>query len=109
MDNKPLSEGHILIIPKKHFENLYEISSEEFEHLFKIAKKVAFAVKKGLKADGITLVQNNDRAAGQDVFHIHVHIIPRYLGQKLIRGEERTLQENKENLDEIAEKIKRFL
>lgn len=108
LDIKPASEGHCLVIPKKHYENIYEIPDEAIAYLFKIVKKVADAVKKGVNAEGITIGQQNGRAAGQDVFHLHVHVIPRYTGQRLPRPHE-IPEESRERLDEVAHRIRRFI
>ena len=106
MDIKPISEGHTLIIPKKHYENIYEIPAEEAAHLFKVVKKVAYAVSKGMDAKGISIFQNNGRAAGQVVFHLHVHIVPRYGDEKACRPRERR-QPSK--LDAVADRIKQHI
>jgi histidine triad (HIT) family protein len=76
LSNRPVNEGHTLVIPKKHYTNIYEISEDETAYLFKIVKRVALAVRASLEADGIRIVQNNGEAAGQVVFHLHVHVIP---------------------------------
>lgn len=106
LDIRPINEGHTLVIPKKHYENLYEIPDEEVAYLFKIVKKVASAVKKATNADGISIFQNNGRAAGQVIFHVHVHIIPRYEGQ---RSHRLRYDASREKLDEVAGKIRKHL
>ncbi len=77
LDINPISEGHTLVIPKKHIETIFNISDDEIAILFKIVKRVAIAVKKGINAEGIVITQRNGIAAGQRVPHLHVHIIPR--------------------------------
>jgi histidine triad (HIT) family protein len=72
----PINVGHTLVVPKKHYKNIYEISEEEVAYLYKIVKKITHAVKKAVDAEGIRIVQNNGEAAGQVIFHMHVHIIP---------------------------------
>ena len=79
LDIRPINPGHALVIPKKHFENMHETPDAELGLLMAGAKKVAAAVRDSLKADGINVSINNGKAAGQVVFHTHVHIIPRYL------------------------------
>ena len=76
MSIQPINAGHTLVIPKKHYENIYEIPEEEVTYLYRIVKKLAHAVKKAVNAEGIRIVQNNGEAAGQVIFHLHVHIIP---------------------------------
>lgn len=108
LDIRPLSEGHSLVIPKKHYETVYDAPDEEIGHLFRVVKKVALAVKKSMNAEGITISQHNGTAAGQAVFHLHVHVIPRYQGQKLPRREEALAlpEASGEKLDEVARRIK---
>ncbi|MGE5574643.1 MAG: HIT family protein, partial [Ignavibacteria bacterium] len=83
LDIRPLNIGHTLIIPKSHFVDIFDIPQEILSQVHKITKSVAFAVKKATNADGISIIQQNGKAAGQDIFHMHVHVIPRFEGQKL--------------------------
>jgi histidine triad (HIT) family protein len=76
MSVPPINIGHTLVIPKKHYENIYEIPEDEVAYLYKIVKKLSHAVQKAVNADGIRLIQNNGATAGQVIFHLHVHIIP---------------------------------
>ena len=76
LSNRPVNRGHTLVVPKKHYENIYEISEAEEAYLFRIVKRVAHAVKDATAAEGIRIVQNNGEVAGQVVFHLHVHVIP---------------------------------
>lgn len=78
LDISPAVKGHMVILPKKHAANLFELEEEIASKALLIAKKVAAAVKEELNCDGINLLQNNGEAAGQTVFHFHMHIIPRY-------------------------------
>ena len=79
MDASPANKGHIIILPKSHAANIYELENEYIEKSFVLAKKLAAALKKLLNCDGVNILQNNGEAAGQTVFHFHVHVIPRYL------------------------------
>jgi len=106
MDIQPISQGHVLVIPKKHYTNIHEIPEDEVSYLFQIVKKISLAVKNGLSADGLSIVQNNGAVAGQVVFHLHVHIIPRYTN--IPRKKDRWKM-TKEQLDELALKIHNFL
>jgi histidine triad (HIT) family protein len=76
LSNRPINVGHTLVVPKKHYANIYEIPEEEAGYLFKVVKRLACAVKEATGIGGIRLVQNNGKDAGQVVFHLHVHIIP---------------------------------
>ena len=80
LDLGPASKGHALILPKKHAANLFELPDETAGKAMILAKKIAGTLKDGLHADGINVVQNNGTAAGQTVFHFHMHLIPRYKG-----------------------------
>lgn len=77
LDAAPASRGHALILPKQHCDNLYVLPDEIGAKVMPVAKKVASAMKKALSCDGVNVVQNNEPAAGQTVFHFHVHVIPR--------------------------------
>jgi histidine triad (HIT) family protein len=108
LDIRPLNLGHTLVIPKEHYETIYGIPDELIEHIHKIVKRTAIAIKKATKADGITVIQQNEKAAGQEIFHLHVHVVPRYEGQKLPRFEE--IQEvNREKLNQAAANIRQYL
>ncbi len=74
----PVNPGHALVIPKKHLQNIYEADEPSLQATILTAQKVAKAIKIGLPADGVNVNSNFDRAAGQIVFHLHFHIIPRY-------------------------------
>ncbi len=78
LDASPANEGHALILPKQHYANLFEIDGEVGSKVFPLAKRVATALKEEFDCDGVNVVQNNGEAAGQTVFHFHVHVIPRY-------------------------------
>jgi len=108
MDLRPVSEGHILVIPKQHYKNIFDIPECQLAATHMVAKKVAFVVKKVTKADGISIVQQNGAAAGQAIFHLHVHVIPRFEGGKMPHFEELGIVD-RETLDKLAEKIKQQL
>jgi len=76
LSNRPVNEGHTLVVPQKHYENIYELPEDEIAYLFKIVKRLSVAVKDAMRAEGIRVVQNNGWAAGQVIFHFHVHVIP---------------------------------
>ena len=74
LDLSPAVKGHVLILPKEHFDDLFEADDETIGKALKLAKKLGAAVKKALGCDGINIVQNNGEAAGQTVHHLHIHI-----------------------------------
>lgn len=83
MDVMPQSEGHTLVIPKIQARNFFDIEPEALASLIKATQHVARAVREAFKPDGMRIIQFNEPAAGQSVFHIHFHIIPCYEGQSL--------------------------
>ena len=105
LDLGPASKGHALILPKAHAANIYEISDEMAAKAMILAKKMATKMTDALKCDGFNIVQNNGEPAGQTVFHFHMHLIPRYKGDKVgITWEPGTLTDEVKN--EILEKLK---
>lgn len=80
MDVQPVNAGHVLVVPREHFESLEDIPHALAMHLFEVAMELAPVVKQVAGADGLNLVVNSGAAAGQDVFHYHVHVIPRRQG-----------------------------
>ena len=100
-DAGPASLGHVLILPKEHFDNVYALDDDTAAHVFQVAVKVAKALKEGLNLEGLNIVQNNGEIAGQTVFHFHMHIIPRYKGDTVNVG-----WKPGEVTDEEIEKIK---
>ena len=100
-DAGPASSGHVLILPKEHFDNVYALDDDTAAHVFQVAVKVAKALKEGLDLEGLNIVQNNGEIAGQTVFHFHMHIIPRYKGDTVNVG-----WKPGEVTDEEIEKIK---
>ena len=105
LDIRPLNEGHTLVISKEHYENLFDIPQELIAYLHGITKRVALAVKKATEADGISIIQQNGKAATQEIMHLHIHVIPRYDGQKLPSFSE-TSEADKEKLSQTAAKIR---
>ena len=78
MDIMPVTKGHVLLIPKIHRENLYDLTEQEAANLFKVAPRIANALKEEFQPTGMNLLQNNGSFAGQSVYHFHMHFIPRY-------------------------------
>jgi len=83
MDIMPQADGHTLIVPKNPSVNLLDADAATFGPLFATVQKIARAVKQGMGADGVVITQFNEAAAGQTVFHLHVHVIPRWEGVAL--------------------------
>jgi histidine triad (HIT) family protein len=105
LSNFPMAEGHTIVIPKKHSENIFDIDKENIEKISNALKEISFSVKNNLGAEGVNIVNNSGKVSGQEVFHMHFHILPRYendgrdlkfIGEKVIN----------KNFEEIAKKIK---
>jgi histidine triad (HIT) family protein len=107
LDVMPQSEGHSLVLPKWAAENLFEVDEIYGAAVMRTSRRVAEALMKTFRADGITLMQFNGAAAGQTVFHFHMHVIPRYAGQSL-RSHGRGFAPP-DQLAEQAERIRRAL
>ena len=105
LDLSPASKGHALIIPKEHYRNLYDLDNELASKAFILAKTMIRKMTDILGCDGYNIVQNNEEAAGQTVFHFHMHLIPRYKGDNV--GIEWKMGELSEaDKKEILEKIR---
>lgn len=107
MDVMPQGVGHTLVLPKVPSRNLLDADPETLGALFRTVQKVANAVKKAFDADGVVVSQFNETAAGQTVFHLHVHILPRFEGVDL--GKHAMEMEKPEILAANAEKIRAAL
>lgn len=83
MDIMPRGEGHCLVLPKQPARNILDVESESLAAVMRTAQKLARAVKKAFDAEGVTVHQFNESAGGQVVFHLHVHVIPRFEGVAL--------------------------
>ena len=85
MDIMPRSPGHLLVIPKSSARNILDIDDENLCEVIKVVKKLAIASKKAMNATGVTIQQFSEADGGQEVFHLHFHIIPRYTGKPMNR------------------------
>lgn len=83
LDISPAAKGHVIILSKKHCADLLELKDDIVIKALPVAQKLAVALKKELNCDGINLLQNNGEAAGQTIFHFHIHLIPRYNGDQI--------------------------
>ncbi len=86
LDLGPAIKGHALILPKQHYADIYEIPEDVAGKAFALAAKMAKKMTAALDCDGFNIVQNNKAVAGQTVFHFHMHLIPRYEGDKVGLG-----------------------
>jgi len=104
LDKYPIDKGHSLVITKKPYEKLTDMSSQEVAELFSKIPKIANAIIKATNADAFSIAQNNGKAAKQIIPHVHVHIIPRYNDTGTLWLKRKILKDNE--LDELAQKIR---
>lgn len=104
LDLSQTTDGHALVVPKKHYKNILEVDDDVLGHLIKVTKKLANQIVTNLNASGVNILTNANEAAGQTVMHFHIHIIPRYNqdDQVTIKFTDRS---NNVNLDDIFAKI----
>ena len=99
LDLNPVTMGHSLVLPKKHYANLMDIDEKTLTHIHKVAKDMYKLLKEKLNCDGFTLTQNNDY--GQAIKHYHLHLIPRYKDDNI----DFSHQKNQMSTDEVYKKI----
>ena len=109
MDIQPINPGHSLVVPRRHAASLSELDEEEGAQIFRIAQRLAAALRTcGVKCDGVNFFLADGVAAGQEVFHVHLHVFPRYsddeFGLKL--PSDYAQRPPREELDEIAQRIR---
>lgn len=107
MDIMPRSDGHVLIIPKTPARNMLDASQEQLSACMATLQKVSHAVMKAFDAEGVTILQANEAAGGQEVFHLHFHIMPRKANERLRPAGQ--VMEKAEILQANAEKIRAAL
>jgi histidine triad (HIT) family protein len=109
MDINPSSRGHMLVVPKNHAENIFEISEADLSAVMGAVKRCAVAVKKALGAEGVTVLQLNGKASDQVVPHLHVHIMPRWQDDGLTVSNWEMKAGDMDELQDIAENVKEHL
>jgi len=109
MDISPSSKGHMLVVPKNHAENIFEIPESDLATLIKAVKKCAGAAKDVLRADGVTILQLNGKASDQIVPHLHIHVIPRWENDGLSVSTWEMKPGDMEEIQAIARKIQEHI
>ena len=108
VDTQPNNFGHSLVIPKVHYPDIYSLPDELVAEVFQEAKRVSIAVKGAVSAEGINIYMNNESAAGQVVFHAHIHVIPRFLADGFGTFPIKTYEHN-DQMKKTGEKIRSLL
>ncbi|HHX62705.1 MAG TPA: HIT family protein [Epulopiscium sp.] len=106
LDRFPAAKGHILIIPQKHVKDIYDLEPESAGRLFELTTRFASIIKRTFGNDGLNIIQNNGKAAGQTVPHYHLHMIPRYENDCIQLGWALDKEVTPETLEEYAAQIK---
>ena len=112
MDIQPVNPGHVLVVPNRHAAYLTGLEEEEGAQIFRIAHRVAAVLRNGVvKCEGINFFLADGAAAGQEVFHVHLHVFPRYVedGFRLVLPPAYSLKPERRELDELAGKIRNML
>jgi len=107
LDTKPNNPGHTLVVPKTHAANIYNINDVSLTAMMQTVQRMSIAVKKAMAADGINIIMNNDKAAGQIIFHAHVHVIPRFADDGYKPWPQKTYKDGEAAT--VAEKIRAVL
>ena len=106
LDKYPIDFGHSLLIPKKQYEKITDMSEDEISALFSKIPKIVNGILEATNADAFSIAQNNGKAAKQIVPHVHIHIIPRYNATGTLWTKRKIMNDN--DLSELAEKIKKY-
>lgn len=109
MDIAPATPGHLVIIPKQHYRNIFDIPTEVGSKIMEAAVPLATAIREALNPDGLNLIQNNEPAGFQTVFHFHLHLIPRWKADSLQPLWQPRGEGNIEEINNIADKIRKAL
>jgi len=115
LDLHPASVGHTLVIPRAHWETIYEVPDEVLADLFVVVKRVAVAVRRVVGADGVNVLQCNGSAAFQSVRHLHVHVIPRFRDDAIAKTIHAMLaplwfeEATRRELDTVAKRVRQKL
>jgi histidine triad (HIT) family protein len=103
----PNNRGHVLVIPNRHYENLYDVPDNVLAAISATAKKVAVALRTAYGCEGTSTRQHNEPAGGQDVWHFHVHVFPRYEGDNLYQRHDEPIWATPEERAPYAERLRR--
>ncbi|WP_250278172.1 HIT family protein [[Clostridium] colinum] len=105
LDAFPANEGHTLIIPKKHYKDIFEIDEDMLKEGYAISRKIANGIKKALNIENINILQNNGALAGQTVNHFHIHVIPRIENDDVVI-KSKAINIDNEKIEKIVDSIK---
>jgi histidine triad (HIT) family protein len=108
LDVEPLSEGHCLIVPKKHSQDIFDTDKSVLQEIISVIQDLSEIMKKKLGAEGVNIFNNSGKSAEQGVFHLHFHIVPRYKEDGLKTVECLSAKAKKSNLEELKKIAEKF-
>jgi histidine triad (HIT) family protein len=100
--------GHVLVIPNEHYENIYDIPDNVLGEVYKLSKKVALAIRATYGCDGTSTRQHNEPAGDQVIWHLHVHVFPRYEGDQLYQSHNNKSYADAKSRAPYAKKLRRY-
>jgi histidine triad (HIT) family protein len=103
------NSGHVLIVPKTHYENIYDITDEVLAEVYKVVRKISIAIRSTYGCDGTSNRQHNEPAGDQEVWHLHTHVYPRFSGDNLYKNNDDTRFVTAEERLPYANKLREFL
>ena len=107
MDIRPVTPGHLFVVPREHAPFLADLDEDTGAHLFRVAMRMAAALRaSGLRCEGVNLFLADGEAAFQEVFHVHLHVFPRYPGDDFKIDADWTAEPSREALDAAADRIR---
>lgn len=105
LDIFPISKGHTIVVPREHNSTFIDFPDDRIERFFTVLKQLTINIKNKLNADGINILQNNFSAAGQIIYHMHFHIIPRWIDDGAVKLRQSRVQVPPEELQEVLQQI----
>ncbi len=108
LDITPVNHGHTLVIPKKPFVDIFDGDTETLAQMMRVAQKISLALKQCGLAEGVNLIMNNGEAAGQEVFHSHLHVVPRITGDEVFL-KPKHVENPTDKFEEVTEKLTKAL
>ncbi len=106
MDPRQANEGHLLVVPKRHVETVWDLDEDTAARLFRVVPTIARALRDCLHLSGMSIWQSNGKAGGQEVPHVHIHLMPRHVGDGLLRVyPEHVTNAGRAQLDDVAKRV----
>jgi histidine triad (HIT) family protein len=110
MDTCPINPGHILVVPTDHVEKLEDLDDETASEVFGLGIKISSALRKSdIRCDGVSMVLPEGEVAGQEVLHVHLHVIPRFEGDNLVISSRKVVTPSREDLERMSTKVENAL